>query len=266
MALPAPGPKSTAVVTGASSGIGEQLARQLAGRGHNVVLIARSEDVLARLAEELSSEHGVQADVVAADLADEAAREGAVGMVERLELDVEILVNSAGFGVYEPFAESDHAREMEQVRLLVDAPTDLTHRWLPGMVARKRGAIINLSSTAGFQPLPYNAGYAAAKAHTLLLSEALHTEVKEFGVTVTAVCPGPVKSGFQAASDAAFADKLPKATWVPADRVAAAALKAADKGKRSVVPGGPHVKLFFGPNRYMPTPLVLAVSKRLMKA
>jgi short-subunit dehydrogenase len=266
MALPAPGPKSTAVVTGASSGIGEQLARQLAGRGHNVVLIARSEDVLTRLAEELSSEHGVQADVVAADLADEAARERAVGMVERLELDVEILVNSAGFGVYEPFAESDHAREMEQVRLLVDAPTDLTHRWLPAMVARKRGAIINLSSTAGFQPLPYNAGYAAAKAHTLLLSEALHTEVKEFGVTVTAVCPGPVKSGFQAASDAGFADKLPKATWVPADRVAAKALKAADKGKRSVVPGGLHVKLFFGPNRYMPTPLVLAVSKRLMKA
>jgi short-subunit dehydrogenase len=266
LALPAPDPGSTAVVTGASSGIGEQIARQLAAGGHNVVLVARSENLLDAIAQELSSEHGVQAHVIAADLSDAEARDLAVGKIERLELDVEILVNSAGFGVYEPFAESPHEREMEQVRLLVEAPTDLTHRWLPGMVARKRGAIINLSSTAGFQPLPYNAGYAAAKAHTLLLSEALHTEVKEFGVTVTAVCPGPVKTGFQAASDPGFADKLPKGTWVPADKVAAKALRAADRGKRSVVPGGLGVKLFFGPNRYMPTPLVLAVSKRLMRS
>jgi short-subunit dehydrogenase len=134
------------------------------------------------------------------------------------------------------------------------------------MVGRKRGAVINISSTAGLQPLPYNAGYAAAKAHTLLLSEALHAEVKEHGVTVTAVCPGPVRTGFQEASDPGFADKLPKWTWVPAEKVAALALKAAERGKRSVVPGNIAVKLFFGPNRYMPTPLVLMVSKRLMKA
>src|SRR3954468_708847 len=266
MALPQPDPGSTAVVTGASSGIGEQFARQLAERGHNLVLIARSEDVLKQLAEELSAQHGIQADVVAADLADADAREQAVGMVERLERDVDVLVNSAGLGVYEGFAESDHAREMEQVRLLVDAPVDLTHRWLPGMVARKRGAVINVSSTAGLQPLPYNAGYAAAKAHTLLLSEALHAEVKEYGVTVTAVCPGPVKTGFQEASDPGFADKLPKWTWVPAEKVAAKSLKAADRGKRTLVPGNVAVKAFFGPNRYMPTPLVLMVSKRLMKA
>jgi short-subunit dehydrogenase len=265
MALPSPGPQSTAVVTGASSGIGEQFARKLAERGHNLVLIARSEDVLTRLAEELGAQHGIEADVVVADLADADAREQAVGMVERLERDVDILVNSAGFGVYEGFAESDHAREMEQVRLLVEAPVDLTHRWLPGMVARRRGAVINISSTSAYQALPYNAGYAAAKSYVLLLSEALHTEVKDHGVTVTAVCPGPVKTGFQDASDAGFAEKMPGFVWVPAERIARDGLRAADRGKRSIVPGGPHVKMSFVPNRYAPTPIALQVTKRLMK-
>jgi short-subunit dehydrogenase len=265
LALPPPDPGSTAVVTGASSGIGEQFARQLAERGHNVVLISRSQDVLEALARELVAKHGVRADVVAADLADAEARDAAVGMVERLELDVDVLVNSAGFGVYEGFAESDHSRELEQVRLLVEAPLDLTHRWLPGMVARRRGAVINISSASGFQALPYNAGYAAAKAHILLLSEALHTEVKGHGVTVTAVCPGPVKSGFQESSATSFQEKLPGFTWVPAERIARDSLKAVERGKRSVVPGGPHVKLSFVPNRYAPTPIALQVSKRLMK-
>jgi short-subunit dehydrogenase len=122
-----------------------------------------------------------------------------------------------------------------------------------------------MSSTAGFQPLPYNAGYAAAKAYLLLLSEAVHAEVHEHGVTVTAVCPGPVPSGFQEASDASyFADRLPKFTFVSTDRVARDALEAADRGKISVVPGGPQVRAAFGPNRKLPRWLVLPVSKRMM--
>jgi short-subunit dehydrogenase len=141
---------------------------------------------------------------------------------------------------------------------------DLMHRYLPPMVARGRGAVINLSSTAGFQPLPYNAGYAAAKSHVLLLSEAVHTELRGTGVTVTAVCPGPVPTEFQDRNDARFADRLPKATWVSPERVARDALRAADRGRRIVVPGGPLVKLAFGPNRYVPSPLRLAAARRMM--
>jgi short-subunit dehydrogenase len=138
-------------------------------------------------------------------------------------------------------------------------------RYLPGMVKRGRGAVINVSSTAGFQPLPYNAGYSAAKAHVLMLSEAVHAEVKDKGVTVTAVCPGPVPSGFQEASDANyFADKLPKFTFVEPERVARDAIRAAAQGRISVIPGGPQVRAAYGPNRKLPRWLTLPVSKRLM--
>ncbi len=167
--------------------------------------------------------------------------------------------------MYAPFAESDRRRELQQVRLLVEAVVDLMSRYLPGMVERRRGAVINLSSTAGFQPLPYNASYAAAKSHALLLSEGVHAEVADRGVTVTAVCPGPVPSGFQEASDASyFADKLPKFTFVSPERVARDALAAAERGRMSVIPGGPQVRATFGPNRRMPRWAALPVSKRLM--
>jgi short-subunit dehydrogenase len=168
--------------------------------------------------------------------------------------------------VYEAFRSSSHARELEQVRVLVEAPMALAHRWLPGMVDRRGGAIINLSSTAGFQALPYNASYAAAKAYVLLLSEALHAEVREFGVTVTAVCPGPVPTEFQETSQATFAEKLPKLVWVSPERVAQDALAAAERSARVVVPGGPIVRAAFAPNRYAPRGLALAVSKRLMSS
>jgi hypothetical protein len=257
MSLPEPREGSTALVTGASSGIGEQLARQLSARGHHVTLVARRQNLLEKLAAELGN-----AGVQAADLAHQAQRDELFAAVER---DVQILVNCAGFGVYEPFTESDRDRELEQVRLLVEAVVDLTHHYVPGMVDRGRGAVINLSSTAGFQPLPYNAGYAAAKSHVLLFSEALASELKGTGVTVTAVCPGPVATGFQDASGAGFAERLPKLVWVPADKVARKALKAADRGKRAVVPGGPLVRAFFGPNRRIPSAISLPVSRRLMR-
>ena len=258
MALPEPKDGSTALVTGASSGIGEQLARQLSARGHHVTLVARRQDRLEKLAAELGN-----ASVQAADLARQAQRDELFAALER---DVEILVNCAGFGVYEPFTESDRERELQQVRLLVEAVVDLTHRYLPGMVKRGRGAVINLSSTAGFQPLPYNAGYAAAKSHILLLSEALSAELHGTGVSVTAVCPGPVPTEFQAVSGAKFAEKLPKVTWVSPERVARDALRAASKGKRVVIPGGPHVKLSFAPNRRFPSGLSLPVTRRLMRS
>lgn len=260
MPLPAPSPDSTALITGASSGIGEQFARQLAGRGHHVTLVARRRDRLEALAGELGD-----AAVLPADLADPQERDGLADSVRDGGRAVSVLVNNAGFGIYEAFARSDRSQELKQVRLLVEAVVDLTHRFLPDMVERGRGAIITVSSSSGFQPGPYNAGYAAAKAYTLFLSESLHGELAGTGVTATAVCPGPVATGFQEASDAHFTDKLPRAAWVSAERVAADGLAAADRDKRFVVPGGALVKASFHPNRFAPTALTNPVLKRLMR-
>ena len=263
MGIPQPDSNSIALVTGASSGIGEQFARQLAERGYRVALVARREERLQALADELGGDD--RAVVIAADLGEPDQRDRLAAKLDELGAQVEVLVNNAGFGVYEPFVQSGREREIQQVRLLVEAVVDLMARYLPGMVQRGRGAIINMSSTAGFQALPYNAGYAAAKAHVLLLSEAVHAEVEKDGVTVTAVCPGPVPTEFQERSDAGyFAEKMPKFTYVTAERVARDALSAAERGRISVVPGGPHVRASFSPNRLMPRWATLPVSKRLM--
>jgi uncharacterized protein len=263
MSLPEPSPESIALVTGASSGIGEQFARQLSQMGHRVALVARREDRLRTLAQELGGDE--RAVVITADLAAAEERDRLASRIEELGAQVDILVNNAGYGIYTAFAEEGREAEVKQVRLLVEAVVDLMARYLPGMRSRGRGAVINMSSTAGLQALPYNAGYSAAKAHVLFLSEAVHEEVKDRGVTVTAVCPGPVPSGFQEASDAGyFAEKLPKFTFVEPERVARDALRAAARGQISVIPGGPQVRLAFGPNRKLPRWLVLPISKRLM--
>ena len=263
MSLPDPAPDSIALVTGASSGIGEQFARQLSQLGHRVALVARREDRLHELAEELGGSD--RAVVVGADLASPEDRDRLASRIADLGAEVEILVNNAGFGIFKPFAQSGHEAEVKQLRVLAEAVVDLMARFLPGMVKRGRGAVINLSSTAGFQALPYNAGYSAAKAHVLILTEAVHAEVKDQGVTVTAVCPGPVPSGFQEASDAGyFAERLPKFTFVEPERVARDGIRAAAQGRISVIPGGPQVRAAYGPNRKLPRWLTLPVSKRLM--
>lgn len=263
MALPSPTDGSIALVTGASSGIGEQFARQLSARGHRVALVARRQQRLAELVDELGGQE--RAVAIAADLSVAEDRDRLASRLEELGVQVEVLVNNAGYGIYRSFAEVGREQELQQVRLLVEAVVDLMARYLPGMVERGSGVIINMSSTAGLQPLPYNASYAAAKSYVLLLSEAVHEEVVDRGVTVTAVVPGPVPTGFQEASDADyFAARLPKFTFVSPERVAGDALKAADSGRISVIPGGPHVKLAFGPNRKLPRAVVLPVSKRLM--
>jgi short-subunit dehydrogenase len=201
MSLPKPRPDSTALITGASAGIGSELARELARRGHGVVLVARRKQRLDDLAEELRTAHGVRAETIASDLGKAASRARIPGRIAELGLDVEILVNNAGFATGGPFHESDPARELEQVRVLVEAVVALTSAFLPAMVSRRRGAILNVSSTAAMQPLPYAAGYSAAKAYVLTFSEAIHQEVSGRGVSVTALCPGPVDTDFWAQAD-----------------------------------------------------------------
>jgi short-subunit dehydrogenase len=235
MSLPEPSGNSIAIVTGASSGIGAELARGLARRGHNVALVARRRDRLEELAGELAD---VRAEVIEADLEDAAGRDALAAHVDELGLTVDVLCNNAGFGTYDDFVELDRERELSQVRTNVEAVVDLTGRYLPGMCERGAGAVLNTASTSAFQPIPGNATYAASKAFVLSFSEALHTEVAGSGVTVTALCPGPVKTEFQEVADADdFAAKLPKPLWVAPEAVAEQALRGLEKGHRVVTPG-----------------------------
>jgi uncharacterized protein len=220
----------TALVTGASSGIGEQFARQLAERGYDLVLVARRADRLERLAGELST----NAQVVTCDLGSEAAE--LPGRVRELGVEVDLLVNNAGFGTHGKFWEIDEGRDAEMVRVNCEAVVTLTRAFLPAMVERGSGGVIVVASTAGMQPLPYEATYAASKAFALNFTDALHTELRGTGVKALSVNPGPVPTEWQAIADFEEGpDRLPGV--IEADQVVREALAAYDKGKRSMVPG-----------------------------
>ncbi len=257
MSLPQPEPSSAALITGASAGIGAEIAREMARRRHGVVLVARRRAKLDELADELRAEHGVRAEAVGCDLSKAAARQRLPARVSSLGLDVEILVNNAGFATGGPFHESDPARELEQVRVLVEAPVALTGAFLPAMVARGRGAILNVASTAGMQPLPYSAGYSAAKAYVLSFSEALHQELRNSGVTVTALAPGPVSTdfwdvaGWEVAGGQAFENAVPRPAWVTAVQAARAGVNGLADGQRVVIPGLP-IRTAMLAARYLP--------------
>jgi uncharacterized protein len=259
MPLPPPDDGSTALITGASSGIGAALARELAARGHGVTLVARSEDKLRSLAEQLAAEHGVRAEAVPADVSEPAARDRLAAAVEASGLRVAVLVSNAGWGTYTRFAEAPRERVVGEARLHTEAVVDLTSRYLPGMLERGEGAVLVTASTSGFQPLPGNAVYAAGKAFAISFAEALHQEVRGTGVTITALCPGPVDTGFQDASGAHdFAAGLPKRLWRSPEQVAAAAVKGLERGKRVVIPGAPN-RALAAMGRFSPRPVVLRV-------
>jgi short-subunit dehydrogenase len=189
--------RETALVTGASGGIGEDLARLIAAGGRNVVLLARSVDKLQALAGQLSTAHGVEAAVVAADLSDRDATAQIVRTLAARGVTIDMLVNNAGFGTAGAFASGDPDEQLGMVQVNVAALTALTRAFLPGMLERRRGRILNVASTAAFQPGPFMAVYYASKAYVLSLSEALAEEVAGSGVTVTCLCPGPTRTGFQ---------------------------------------------------------------------
>lgn len=239
MTLPAPAPDRTAVVTGASSGIGAEIARELVRRGHGVTLVARRADKLADLAAELSGT-GVRAEVVALDLSDRAARAGLLPHLTELGLTVDVLVNNAGLSTLGPIARSDPEAEMNMIEVDVVALADLCSRLLPGMVERGRGGILNVASTAAFQPLPGQAGYGGCKAFVLSYTRSLGGELRGTGVTATALCPGPVDTGFGEAAGFSKEDaesSLPSFMWETAEAVAKTGIDALDKGRPVAIPG-----------------------------
>lgn len=236
MSLPTPGPDVTAVVTGASAGIGAELSRELSRRGHHVTLVARSVDRLEALAAELAN----GADVVVADLADRAQRASLLDRVAANGRVPQILVNNAGWSTLGPVSQSDPDAEMAMIEVDVVAVADLCSRVLPGMVERGRGAVLNVASTAAFQPLPGQAGYGAGKAFVLSYTQSLAGELRGTGVTATTLCPGPVDTGFgeRAGFSKAEAEAaLPSVMWVSARDVARSAIQGMDKGRLVVIPG-----------------------------
>lgn len=257
MSLPPPSSTSTCLVTGASSGIGAEFARQLSQRGHHVTLVARREERLRTLAAELG-----EADVHACDLSDAAAREGLVAGLTR---SVEVLVNNAGFSTSGPFWKADRARELGMVRTNVEAVVDLCALVAGDMVERRRGAVLNVASTAAFQPLPMQAGYAATKAFVLSFSEALHAELRGTGVAVTALCPGPVDTEFMDVANLPDADGTPGFLWSSAEEVARAGIHGLEHGKRVVIPGVLNRAGAIG-GQHAPRSLVLRVAARMHPA
>ncbi|OJF10527.1 SDR family NAD(P)-dependent oxidoreductase [Couchioplanes caeruleus] len=248
----------TALITGASSGIGAAYAREFAARGADLVLVARSEDAMHRLADELRGAHGRRIEIVPADLAEPGAADRVAARVAALGIDVDLLVNNAGFGMHGDFVAGDAGRLTAQIQLNCVALVDLTRRFLPGMVARGRGAVVNVASTAAFQPVPHMAVYGATKAFVLSFSEALYAEARPAGVKVLAICPGPTETPFfdVAGEDAAVGKKRTP------QQVVATTLSALEKSRPSRVDGLANAVLAVA-TRWAPRRLVISIAGRL---
>lgn len=253
---------NTTLITGASTGIGAAFARKLAARGRNVLLVARSEDKLIALCNELGRLTSIRAQYLTLDLEQPDAAAQLFEETQKRELEIDMLINNAGVGSMGDFAKLDLNRELEMIQLNIRVLVDLTHRFLPPMRERKRGTIINVASTAGFQAVPYMATYAATKAFVLTFSEALWEENRLHGVHVMALCPGVTETNFFEASKI---DRPPMRTVQTPEEVVDAALRGLSRKKSLVVSGWTNW-LTVEAERFVPRTLVAKVTGKALRS
>lgn len=258
----------TALITGASSGIGETFARELAAKKNDLVLVARSQDKLETLAIELSTEYGIKTEVISQDLTESAAGKKVFDAVQAKGLVVDLLINNAGFGDYGAFSDRPLEKQIAMVQLNITAVVELTGLFLPQMQQTGEGAIINVSSIAGFQPIPYMSVYAATKAFILNYTEALWAENKEKdnNVRILVVCPGPTESEFY--DRANFPDSatgLNGMTMAKSEKVVKESLQALEKGQSTIVAGGFANQIIVNLPRFVPRDLLVSTVGKQFK-
>jgi short-subunit dehydrogenase len=258
----------TALITGASSGIGETFARELAAKKNNLVLVARSQDKLASLATELSAKYDIKTEVISQDLTELAAGQKVFDAVQAKGLVIDLLINNAGFGDYGAFSDRPLDKQIAMVQLNITAVVELTGLFLPQMQQRGDGAIINVSSIAGFQPIPYMSVYAATKAFILNYTEALWAENKDKNnnVKILVVCPGPTESEFYNRAD--FPDSatgLNSTTMAKSEKVVQESLQALEKDRSTVVAGGFTNQIIANLPRFVPRDLLVSTVGKQFK-
>lgn len=253
------------LITGASSGIGKVFAERFAREKHDLIVVARRQGELEALAESLTRAHGIQVHVIPCDLAAPHAARTLFDAVEERGLTVDGLVNNAGFGIHGAHAEMDAEALEQMLTVNVTALTMLTRYFLPGMISRRRGTIINIASTAAFQPIPYFSAYAASKAYVLSLSEGLAEEVREHGIQVVALCPGPTRTAFMGTAGIQLGGiKYADAAFMDATDVVEACMRALRKREVVRIPGTLNA-LMARSMPFLPRRLVAKVSGQLMK-
>lgn len=252
------------LITGASSGIGLELSKQFAKDGHSLILVARNANRLEEETSALRQEYGVQVKFIPTDLADPMGPRTLVEELKRQNLPIQVLVNNAGFGTFGPFSEIATERTMDMIQVNLTSLTLLTRLLVGEMIQRGSGKIVNVASTASFQPGPLMAVYYATKAYVLSFSEAIANELEKSGVTVTAVCPGPTTSGFQKAAKMEMS-KLVQGAIMDSKSVAEIAYRGILRGKRIVITGFKNRALAQS-IRFAPRGLVLRVVRRMQEA
>ncbi|HEY7784391.1 MAG TPA: SDR family oxidoreductase [Pyrinomonadaceae bacterium] len=252
---------NTTLITGASSGIGEAFARKLATLGRSVLLVARSEEKLINLCNELGRTNSIRAQYLVMDLSQPDVGARIFEETQQRGLVIDMLVNNAGFGSFGDFSKLELSRELSMIDLNIKSLVDLTHRFLVPMREMKQGVIINVASTAGFQPVPFMATYAATKAFVLTFSEALWEENRPFGVHVMALCPGVTETNF---FEAARGQKPPARVAQTADQVVDAAIAGLRRRKNVVISGFSNMMVVES-ERFLPRSLVVRVAGKMMR-